>query len=199
MVTPGGFLTPVWLDPWGPAASRQEQGQQDVLPGGEEHAQDAQHRHGRCLRLQALQGTRPALHQPLCPLLSPPSLAQRSDKLLTPKPPTATKGGVPLDGMRWGELSQPLLRVPSRWDISSPWRAVPLGISQGPFPPRETEAQTSALLHPRVEDQRALDGGTEGTAAEPPKLIPHAPPAPGDRQNKAGGGSAPCTQGGDSP
>lgn len=56
-----------------------------------------------------------------------------------------------------------------------------------------------ALLHPRVEGQRTLDGGTEGTVAEPPKLIPRTLPALGDRQNKAGGGCAPCTQAGDSP
>lgn len=101
--------------------------------------------------------------------------------------------------MRWGELSQPLFCVSPRWDISPLWRAVPLGISQGAFPPRETEAQSSALLHLRVEGQRALDGGTERTVAEPPKIIPHALPAPGARQNKAGGGCALCTQGGDSP
>lgn len=153
-VTQGGFLNPVQLDPWGPAEGRQEQGQQDVLSGGEEHAEDAQHRHGRCLRLQALQGTHPVLHCQLCPLLSPPSPAQRTDKLLTPKPPTATKGWVPPGahgGEGWGELSQPLFCVSSRWDISPMWRPVPRGVFQGPFPPRETEAQSSAC------------GGSEGS------------------------------------
>lgn len=64
----GAFLSAAQLDPRHPAASRQEQGQQDVLPGGEEHAADDQHRHERHLRLQALQGTCPAPRHPPSPL-----------------------------------------------------------------------------------------------------------------------------------
>lgn len=62
--------------------------------------------------------------------------------------------------MWWGELPLPLLCGSPRCDIFLPWGAVPMGISQGPFLPGETEAWHSALLHPRLEGQRV--GGDRG-------------------------------------
>lgn len=97
-----------------------------------------------------------------------PSPAQRTDKLLTPKATHRHQWLGPIrsawwSGVRWSEVSQPLFCVSPRCDVSPPWRAAPLGISKGPFPPGETEARSPALLHPAMEGQRALGGGTEGT------------------------------------
>lgn len=107
-----------------------------------------------------------------------PSHAQRTVKFITPKathhhqwlgpPPVVGSHHEEEHIMRWGELSPLLLCGSLSCDVFPPWDAVPMGIFQGPFPPGEIEARHSALLHPRLEGQRAMGWRTEGT-------FPHIP------------------------